>query len=246
VRYDTIGRTYRSTRRPEPRWESAIWSALGDARRIVNVGAGTGSYEPPDHDVVAVEPSAVMVRQRPPGAAPCVRAIAESLPFHEGSFDAALAILTAHHWADVPTGVREMLRVAPRAVLVCCDVEVMAKVWLCRDYVDASALAAEQHVLDHLVALGGEVTTLPVPHDCRDGVMAAFWRRPEAYLDEDVRAGISWFDSIGEAATDTFVERLAADLGSGAWRRRNADLLELDELDAGYRLVVVGDRVPTP
>ncbi len=237
--YDRIGVTYSSTRRPDPRIRDAIWSALGDAATVLNVGAGAGSYEPPQ-TVLAVEPSQVMIDQRPPGSAPAVQADAEHLPVPDGYADAAMALLTVHHWTNVAAGIAELRRVARRIVILTWDQHVTERFWLSREYLpqlsayDDGAVTIET-VLDLLG--GAEVRPLPVPHDCTDGFLGAFWRRPHCYLDQRVRAGISTM-----AATETTLgpglERLRRDLESGDWARRHADLLQLDELDLGYRLLI--------
>jgi SAM-dependent methyltransferase len=238
--YDEIGRTYASTRRPDPRVEAMIRAALGDAGSVVNVGAGAGSYEPPQ-TVLAVEPSAAMIAQRPQGAAPAVQAAAERIPLPAGACDAALAVLTIHHWADPRRGVAEMRRVARRVVILTWDPGFADAFWLVRDYLpeskelDRGRMPSIAQVCDWLG--GAEVTPVPVPHDCVDGFFAAFWRRPEAYLDPLGRAGMSNLSQLG-APVDRAVAALRADLESGAWRERNRDLLELDELDLGYRLLV--------
>jgi SAM-dependent methyltransferase len=237
--YDRIGRTYSGTRRPDARIAARIEAALGDARTVVNVGAGTGAYEPPDREVVAVEPSAAMRAQRPPGAAPVVDGRAEALPFPDGSFDAAMAVLTVHHWADPARGLRELRRVARRVVVLGFDPAWADRMWLTRDYLPG-VLGGERPTLPEAVAaLGGaRVERVAVPHDCTDGFLGAYWRRPDAYLDPAVRANISVFALLGADAEAAFVERLRADLESGAWHARNAGLLALDELDQGYRLLV--------
>jgi SAM-dependent methyltransferase len=244
--YDRLGRTYTATRRADPRIAAAIREALGDARTVVNVGAGTGAYEPTDRDVVAVDPSAVMLAQRPPGAARAIRGVAESLPFADDSFDAALAVLTVHHWGDLAAGLAELRRVARRVVVLHWDLEVTARFWLVREYLPEIAAweAAQAPPLQALAdALGGdrgpaaEARPVPVPHDCTDGFLGAFWRRPEAYLDPTVRAGMSSLTALADRSGPG-LRRLAGDLADGAWQRRHADLLELAELDVGYRLLV--------
>jgi SAM-dependent methyltransferase len=238
--YDRIGVRYRRNRRTDPRLMVAIADALGDAETIVNVGAGSGSYEPPG-TVLAIEPSAVMIAQRPPGSAPAVQASAERLPLPDGFADAAMAILTVHHWSDPAAGLAEMRRVARRLVVVSWDHDVTRSFWLVREYFPQIAAYDDMHAptVAELVewAGGGEVRPLPVPHDCRDGFLGAYWRRPERYLDPAVRAGISAFASFEGTLTEG-LERLADDLSSGAWADRHADLLGLDELDVGYRLIV--------
>ena len=239
--YDTIGRSYREHRRPDPRIAAQVNDALGDARTIVNVGAGTGSYEPADRVVVAVEPSITMIRQRDPG--PVIQAAAEALPFPDRTFDAATAFITIHHWADWRAGLREMQRVAPRVVLLGFDMAVHGEYWLVTEYfprTDPVKWRKAPSVDDVANALGGgvEVITVPTPHDCVDGFYAAYWRRPEAYLDASVRACISNLAAAEPADLAESLARLAADIESGAWHRRHADLLELDTLDTGMRLVI--------
>ena len=238
--YDRIGVGYAAVRREDPSIAAAIHAALGDARTIVNVGAGTGSYEPRDRDVVAVEPSPVMLSQRPVGAAPAVQATAERLPFADGAFDAAMAILSDHHWPERAAGLRELRRVARRRAIVF-QCELAAQVesfWLVRDYLTtfrpASMTIAE--LAEHLGAR--RIEPVPIRHDCRDGFLSAYWRRPRAYLDPRVRDGISVFRLLPPEDVDDAIERLRADLESGEWARRNADILERDEMDLGYRLVI--------
>lgn len=209
---------------------------------MVNVGAGAGSYEPRDRAVTAVEPSELMLAQRPPGAAPAIRARAEELPFDDDSFDAAMAVLSDHHWDDHERGLKEMRRVARRRVVVFTwEPASVLDTWIVRDYFpEFQELVPPGYTLAETARrLGGaRIEPVPIPHDCRDGFFHAYWRRPEAYLDEGVRAAISAFALMPPAAVAGALERLEADLASGEWRRRNAALLELDELDAGYRLVV--------
>jgi len=241
--YDRIGRSYARHRRPDRRIAARILAALGDAGSVVDVGAGTGSYEPRDRFVVAVEPSHVMVAQRWPGAAPVVRGTAEALPFGDGEFDAAMALLTVHHWTDFGRGLAEMRRVARRRVVVLTwDREVVADAfWLARDYFpEVRETERGLATLDEIVAALGTCTVaaVPVPHDCTDGFFGAYWRRPEAYLDPDVRASISGLARLDETTIRRAIERLAADLASGDWDRRHGHLRALEEIDLGYRLVV--------
>ncbi|MEA2394463.1 MAG: hypothetical protein QOJ82_2354 [Solirubrobacteraceae bacterium] len=240
--YDRIGRTYTATRATDPRIAARIWAALGDAHTVVNVGAGTGSYEPPDRDVTAVEPSAVMRAQRPPGAAPVVAAAAEDLPFDDGAFDAAMAVLTLHHWGDWRAGCAELTRVArDRVVVLSWDPTYVGRMWLGPEYfpdLSAEDVADFPALEEQVAALRAEVEVVPVPWDCRDGFFSSFWRRPEAYLDPAVRAGISTMAKRRPDELAAGLARLGEDVASGAWARRHADLLELDELDLGYRLLV--------
>jgi SAM-dependent methyltransferase len=238
--YDRIGLGYAAYRRPDPRIASRIAIALGSARTVVNVGAGAGSYEPADRTVVAVEPSAEMVRQRAPSAAPAVQALAEALPFGAGSFDAAMAVLTIHHWSDAPRGLAEMRRVArDRIAILTWDPEHPG-FWLTRDYfpeivpadrVTFPTLGMIEDVLGPI-----EVRPVPIPADCTDGFLGAYWRRPEVYLDPGARAAISMFAKLDDV--ETRIARLRADLADGSWERRNGHLLAKPELDLGYRLVV--------
>jgi SAM-dependent methyltransferase len=238
--YDAIGATYAVTRRTEPRIAEQIWAALGDARTVLNVGAGTGSYEPPGLDVTAVEPSAVMRAQRPAGAAPCVDATAESLPFEDQSFDAAMAFATIDHWQDPIAGLREMRRVARRVVVFTADARDADLFWLNRDYLPAFAgLWAGRPSLTELAgAIGARTEPVLVPWDCADGFYHAFWRRPEAYLDEHVRRGMSIWARVGPDAEQRAVHSLRDDLASGRWAARNGDLSGLDAAELGLRLLI--------
>jgi len=241
--YDSIGGTYSVTRRTEPRIAAMVWAALGDARSVVNVGAGTGSYEPPDRDVTAVEPSALMRAQRPAGAAPCVAAAAERLPFADRSFDVAMAFATVHHWQDPIAGLREMRRVAHRVVVFThdtSDVGWLRRFWLIRDYLPevADLIVGRPSVTELAHAIGARIAPVPVPWDCVDGFFEAYWRRPEAYLDERVRRGMSVWARVGPDAEQRAVRGLRDDLGSGRWAERNRDLVALDAAELGLRLLV--------
>jgi SAM-dependent methyltransferase len=240
--YDTIGATYTVTRRTEPRIAARVWAALGDARTVLNVGAGTGSYEPGDRHVVAVEPSALMRAQRHPDAAPCLPGSAENLPFDDQSFDAAMAFSTIHHWQDPIAGLREMRRVARRVVVFTFDTGDAGQFWLTRDYLPEFAALRACRVLASLAglarAIGARVEAVPVPWDCADGFYEAYWRRPEAYLDENVRRGVSVWATVGPAAEQRAVRSLRADLASGRWADRNRELLDLDAADLGARLLI--------
>lgn len=240
VRYDAIGRSYVATRAEDPRIARAVWDALGPARTVVNVGAGTGSYEPADRAVVAVEPSPVMRAQRAPGAARCVAGRAEALPFADGAFDAALAVFSDHHWGDRVAGLRELRRVArERVVVLNWDPGCRDAFWLTRDYLRGFETGAERAWAAAKSALGSpEERVVPIPGDCRDGFLLAWWRRPEALLDPVVRANISVFALMGPDAEAAFVRALAADLEGGAWAERNGALLALDELDVGCRILI--------
>ncbi|MGH3329397.1 MAG: methyltransferase domain-containing protein [Streptomycetales bacterium] len=240
--YDLIGRSYRTTRRPDPRIAAQVHAALYGMRSVLNVGAGAGSYEPAE-TVVAVEPSSVMIAQRPAGSAACVRAIAEALPLRDNCVDAALAVLTTHHWTDLAVGITELRRVARRRIVIlACDQSVFREFWLLREYLPEAATVSDTHAVSvtWLVDLlsGARIEQVPVPHDCADGFGAAYWRRPDAYLDPGVRAGISMLAQASSPSLADGLTRLADDLDSGRWRERHHALLQLDQLDAGYRLLV--------
>jgi SAM-dependent methyltransferase len=240
--YDRIGRSYRATRRPDPRIAVLIDGALGNARSVVNVGAGTGAYEPTGREVLAVEPSETMIAQRRPGSAPAIQASAEELPLADGSFDAALAVNTVHHWSDVRAGLRELRRVArSRIVIFLRDPRSGDRFWLVEDYLP---------VLDPSPRLSAIVETIedelgptlavrvPLPRDCVDGLFSAYWARPERYLDADTRRNISNFALAKEEDLDDGLAGLQADLESGTWDRRYRHLRSLPGLDLGHRLLI--------
>src|SRR3954468_18945083 len=239
--YDSIGTTYTLTRRTEPRIAAQVWAALGDAETVLNVGAGTGSYEPSDRDVTAVEPSAVMRAQRPAGAARCLAASAESLPFENHSFDAAMALATVHHWQDPVAGLRELKRVARRVVVFTCDTSDRSwrrRFWLTRDYLPEVAASPVGLATELARAIGARAEPVLVPWDCADGFFEAYWRRPEAYLDERVRRGISVWSKVGSEVEERAVSRLRDDLASGRWAECNPELLQLEAAELGLRLLV--------
>jgi len=237
--YDRIGSGYSAVRRADPRIAARIDEALGDARTVVNVGAGTGSYEPANREVTAVEPSAEMIDQRAPGAAPAIQASAEDLPLPDKSFDAAMAVLTVHHWHDRRRGLAELRRVSRGPVVVLTFEQGHRGTWLAEYLPEILAFDAQLTMPFEVYSeLLGDVTVspVPIPHDCVDGFLYAFWRRPEAYLDPVVRSGISTFRLVG--GLEAGLQRLADDLASGEWDRRYGHLRGVDEFDAGYRLVV--------
>lgn len=238
--YDTIGGGYTATRRTEPRIAARIWAALGSARTVLNVGAGTGSYEPPDRPLIAVEPSAVMRAQRPADAAPCITTTADRLPFPDQSFDAAMAVLTDHHWPDPIAGLCEMRRVARRVVVFNFDAAHIGEFWLARDYLPEVMKLATHHptMAECAKAIGAGLEPVPIPWDCADGFFHAFWRRPEQYLRQEVRHGISIFAAVGPQAEQRMTQELRADLESGRWADRNRDITGLAEADLGARLLV--------
>jgi len=246
VTYDAIGRNYARHRQPDPRIDSQIEAALGSAKLVLNVGAGTGSYEANDRQVVAVEPSPVMVAQRSVGAAPALRAVADALPFADDSFDAATAILTVHHWPDAAAGLAELRRVAEGIVIFTFDPAVHAQYWLFEEYLPESVTLDTWRTPPIQVvaeAVGADrVEVVPIPADCVDGFNWAYWRRPESYLDPDVRSCISGLAQLPDGLVARRMERLAADLADGTWHTRHADLTQLDAVDGGFRLVVRSGR----
>ncbi|MGK3206622.1 class I SAM-dependent methyltransferase [Amycolatopsis sp. MEPSY49] len=241
MRYDEIGVGYAVGRRTDPRWLAPVLDALGDAASVLDVGSGTGSYEPPGRRVVAVEPSAEMIRQRPPGAAPVVRALAEALPFPSSVFEAGLAVLTVHHWGDWRRGLDELRRVSRRQVVLAYDTALHNDFWLVREYVpEVAALELSRPSAPEIAEYLGasSVRELPVPWDFTDGVFPAHWRRPEAYLDPAVRRACSALAQTSPEAVERGIARLRTDLASGRWHDEHADLLDLTEWDAGFRLIV--------
>ncbi|MDE2914640.1 MAG: class I SAM-dependent methyltransferase [Paracoccaceae bacterium] len=247
-RYDAIGYGYARTRREDPRIASAIEEALGSAKSVLNVGAGTGSYEPRDRQVIAIEPSDVMVAQRPAALAPAIKASAGSVPLRDDSVDAAMAILSVHHWdEDREIGVREMRRVARGpVVLLTYDASVSARMWLAGDYFPEVA-ERDQHVfptMRELAAwLGGDVRIDPIPlaRDTPDWMLGSFWAHPERVLDPQARAATSGFACTDNSVVDRVVRAVARDLADGSWDARYGHLRDLAAFDVGLRLVV-GNR----
>jgi hypothetical protein len=242
VDYETGGTGYAVRRRPDPRIEAHVHAALGDARRVLNVGAGAGSYEPIDREVTAVEPSASMRAQRPRHLAVAIDATAEVLPFPDNSFEAAMALYTVHQWRDLDRGLAELRRVASGpVVLLTGDPDAIDQWWLAH-YIP-ELFAAERRRLppvQHLCeVLGGNTTVsrVPIPRDCVDGFAGAYYARPEAFLREDVRQSQSAWGFVDDAAVERCVRELQADLESGEWDRRWGTLRSQPEHDGSLRLV---------
>lgn len=240
AKYDSIGINYADLRKPDHRIAAVIQQALGQAETVLNVGAGTGSYEPENLEVTAIEPSPEMIRKRSPSAARVLQGSADNLPFEDGAFDAAMAILTVHHWPDKEAGFREMCRVT-RGRIVLLTFDPSHRPWL-TDYLPELVSLDEAQmpaISDYKRWLGPvQVSPVLIPHDCQDGFLYAYWRRPEAYLDARIRSGSSSFWAIGNA--EAGLQKLKDDIETGEWARRYAELLTLDVYDAGYRLVVAG------
>ncbi len=246
--YDRIGRTYVRTRTTDPRVAARVHAAVGPARRVLNVGAGTGNYEPPGVVVTALEPSMTMIRHRADDAAPVVQGVAEHLPFADDSFDVTMGTLTLHHWSDLAAGLAEVRRVSRRQVFLLFDIRLTHGFWLLDYFPQVRGLASEadaptpDDLRAHLDVR--HVEAVPVPADCTDGFGAAFWNRPERYLEPDVLAGMSFTAVLDPGDLRAGVDALAADLASGRWDHRHGNLRELAELDVGYRLVVAGVTSP--
>lgn len=239
--YDEIGIGYKNLRQPDPRIATVIENALGDAVSIINVGAGAGSYEPRHAEVVAVEPSIAMIRQRPLTAAPVVQATAEHLPFADDSYDAALAILTVHHWPDRRKGIAELTRVArEKVVILTFDPAETCKFWLVQDYfpeiaeIDYDSLPDIDAIVNEFAR--ATVSSIPIPSDCRDGFLGAYWQRPHVYLEKPVRDAISVFSKLADV--ETGLERLQNDIVSGVWLQKYGYLGGMKTLDVGYRLIL--------
>ena len=243
VDYEATGHGYASGRRPDPRIAALIRAALGDARTVVNVGAGAGSYEPADREVVAVEPSASMRAQRPPGSAPVIDATAEHLPFADNAFEAAMATVTIHQWRDWKVGLRELRRVSAGPVVVLTfDPDAVARWWLAEYLPDLFRAEAARYppIAAIREILGGQVsaTPVPVPLDCTDGFTEAFYGRPEAFLDPRVRAAQSAWQFAESSVIEAGLQRLASDLASGSWDARYGTLRTQPSLVGAVRLVV--------
>jgi SAM-dependent methyltransferase len=240
--YDAIGVGYQRFRQPDVRIERMLHEPLGHAAHVVNVGAGPGSYEPRDRTVIAVEPSLQMIRQRPPGSAPAIRAVASTLPFPDAAFDAAMALLTVHHWPDSTAGLQELRRVTHGPIVVFTfDHDVHGAQWLVTEYLPSMLDLDRDVPSPYEIAEtlgGGRVDVIPIAADCVDGFCHAWWQRPHAYLDPAVRAAISGIARLPRNVVEDAMAHLRADLASGAWNRRHRDLLAETEIDAGYRVVV--------
>ncbi|MCZ6456445.1 MAG: class I SAM-dependent methyltransferase, partial [Actinobacteria bacterium] len=231
--------------REDPRLLAQIERALGDAQTVLNVGAGAGSYEPRDRQVLAVEPSSVMVAQRPASSFPAVRATADSLPFHTRSFDAAMTVLSLHHWhPDQEAGVSEMCRLArDRVVIVTIDPRPSGRMWLMRDYLhEVLELDHEIFPLPEEICewLGGSsrIEVVPIPRDTPDWTLLSYWAHPHRVLDPGARAATSGFARQSDEVVERVVTDLRRDLENGTWHERNSGLANLDAYDCGLRLIV--------
>lgn len=227
--YGSIGAGYADYRQPDPRIAATINKALGDARTVINVGAGAGSYESEMFEVTAVEPSASMRAQRPPSLPVAIDGVAESLPFTDSSFDAAVSTFSVHHWSDLKAGLRELRRVARGPVVILtCDPRLVCDFWL----YEYAPLVLETEarrfpaISNISAALGGtvEVQSVPVPADCTDGFNEAYYGRPKRLLDPGARQACSSWSFIEPALQEQYVSHLARDIASGVWDERYGPL----------------------
>jgi SAM-dependent methyltransferase len=247
ARYESIGRSYAATRREDPRIAGRIAHALGDARSVVNVGAGAGSYEPDDRHVIAIEPSDVMAAQRPAHRVPAIRAGAEALPLRDRSVDAAMAVLTLHHWDEAQErGVRELRRVArARVVILTYDASVSGRMWLMADYLPEVARLDDRIFPppERIAAWLGddvdvEVEPVPLHRDTPDWMLGSFWAHPERVLDDRARANTSGFARMPGPVVERVVQAVRRDLETGSWDARHGELRRRQEHDVGLRLIV--------
>ncbi len=246
ARYDTIGRNYSQFRRTEPNWEAQIRDALGGAQNVLNVGAGTGSYEGAARSITSLEPSRVMIDQRSEGAAPCVQGVAEALPFASDTFDATMGVLTMHHWPDRVAGLREAARVAPHHVYTVYETASAHTFWLTDYFPETRLLSTEKQApnadsIDEVLRVVDE-QVLWVERGCVEGFAAASWARPHDYLNPEMQNAISLFALSEPEVRERGTAQLRADLESGAWHDRYGELAELERADFGYRLVVAERR----
>lgn len=240
--YGALGRGYARYRQPDPRLFAVISAALGDADTVLNIGAGSGSYEPTDRQVTAVEPSGSMRAQRPAHLSPALDGTAENLPFPDRSFDAAMTTFSVHQWQDTAAGLREMRRVTRGPVVILtCDPQRVEDFWLTEYAPEVTATEARRYPgLDELEAgLGGRARSVlvPIPLDCTDGFNEAYYGRPEGLLDPGARLSCSAWSFVPEDATEHFAQELGGDLDSGAWDARHGTLRTLPQYEGSLVLV---------
>ncbi len=239
VDYDQLAEQYRNYRKPDPKIAARIQFHIQGAQRVLNVGAGMGSYEPEGCEVIAIEPSYEMISKRKGIKAKLIQGFAENLPFRDNEFDVSMGILTIHHWSDIAMGLQEMLRVSKNKIILFTWIGYGSDFWL-EKYIPEIKGVDEKlfPTLEELDRLLGAISveTVEIPHDCTDGFMCAYWRRPEAYLNPNVRKAISTFSRISDFQKG--FDRLNDDINSGMWHKKLSHLLEKESLDLGYRLVV--------
>ena len=239
VNYDALAADYQAYRIPDQRISEKIDAQLEKAGSILNVGAGTGSYEPAHCRVVALEPSQEMILKRSYGKAEAILGSAENIPFQDDEFDIAMGILTIHHWQNISRGLAEMKRVAKKKVVLLTWIDDSPRFWI-QDYfpemrdIDRQIFPTLAELESYLGKINVEV--VEIPEDCTDGFMCAYWKRPAAYLDYRVRAAISTFSRMKNH--ESGLAKLKIDFESGEWRSRYGKLLDASSLDLGYRLVV--------
>lgn len=244
VNYDVLAPDYVNYRVPDVRIEAAIRKHIPHGVKVLNVGAGQGAYEPQDCDVTAIEPSLEMIARRAPTKAPAIHGFAENLPFDDNSFDIATAILTVHHWRDIRKGLGELRRVACGKVIILTWNGDYGDFWLPEYLPEIASIDTEVFPsidsLSHILRGSTDVEVIDIPHDCTDGFMCAYWRRPEMYLDHAARQAISTFSRLGDISDG--LGRLRSDIDSGHWYKNYEALVTRIKLDCGYRLVVHDDN----
>ncbi|MCR9249115.1 MAG: methyltransferase domain-containing protein [bacterium] len=242
--YDKIGINYSSQRQTDPRLAAQLHKELEGATKILNIGAGTGSYEPKNMDLIALEPSQEMINQRKPGSHPVVQGFADNLLFEKDSFSHTMTVLSMHHWQNRAKAFEEINRVTTDKFVAISWNSDINPFWLTRDYF-TEIFEIDQDIFPDLEELHNhfdnvKITPLMIPEDCIDGFLAAYWKRPEAYLSEHVRNSISSFSKI--TRLDEGLQKLQKDLDSGEWQKKNSDLLDKTELDVGYQLITASIR----
>ena len=239
VDYDQLAEQYRKYRKPDPKIAARIQFHIQGAQRVLNVGAGMGSYEPEGCEVIAIEPSYEMISKRKRTKAILVQGFAQDLPFRDNVFDISMGILTMHHWSDIAIGLQEMLRVSKNKIVLFTWIGYGSDFWL-EEYIPEIKGVDEKlfPTLEELNRLLGTISveTIEIPYDCTDGFMCAYWRRPAAYLDPNVTKAISTFSRIPDFQEG--FNRLQDDINSGMWHKKQNHLLEKESFDLGYRLVV--------
>jgi SAM-dependent methyltransferase len=237
--YDAIGINYSVTRCTDPKIAKQLYAEFQGATRIVNIGAGTGSYEPDNVELVAVEPSSEMISQRKPGSHRVEKASAEKLPFDDGSFSHAITVNSMHHWKDRALAFSEINRVATERFVAITWDPSSEPFWLTRDYFP-EIYEMDKRIFPDMKEFDGyfdqvKVRPLQIPSDCQDGLLAAFWKRPEAYLSSKVRQSISPFAKIENLSEG--LRKLEDDLATGAWAKNNHAILSQSSLDVGYKII---------
>lgn len=250
VNYGTIGRVYSRYRQPDPRIAKHIRDALGNARTVLNVGAGAGSYEPRDLDVTPVEPSETMRAQRPPFLSPAVDAVVEHLPFPDASFDAAMGTFTVHQWSDLEAGCAELRRITRGPIVILtADPDDLHRFWLNAYLPEVLDIEQSRYPrIDDLCELLGSpvtVTSVPIPLDCTDGFTEAYFGRPERFLEQEARKANSAWGFVPDPAIERFLSHLGDDLTSGAWDREYGHLRTTSEYHGSLRLIVRAGLSPT-